>query len=491
MFPSLKQSLSARLLVLTVAFVMVAEILIYAPSIARFRLEVLRYRLVSGHLAGLAVEAAPQGSVAQELETELLEQVGAYSIEVTKPGGRVLTLTAPHVPAVAESYEVTEAGSPEPIRDAFATLFRSGDRVIRAIGPSPRDAEIQVAVVIEEGPLREAMRRYSVRILALSIAISLMTATLVFLALDRLMVRPIRRFTEALVAFRRDPEDESASAMLAGERTDEVGVAQRELVAMQTAVRQALRQRERLAALGTAVTKINHDLRGILSTAVLISERLLESADPEVRRIGPRLLASIERAAALCGQTLAFTRDGVLPLRLERFAPFDLLEEVGAEILEAHAHEPETTRIEWINTVPPDAHIVADREQLFRAIANLARNAVEAAATRLEFTLTEEGDRSTLVISDNGGGLAPRARENLFMAFSATTKANGAGLGLAIAREVLRAHGGDIRLVQTGAEGTSFALSLPADTAVSPAASPVAAGRAAAIKIDHRRHERA
>ena len=82
---------------------------------------------------------------------------------------------------------------------------------------------------------------------------------------------------------------------------------------MQETVRQALRHNARLAALGTAVTKINHDLRNILSTARLISDGLADSEVPEVKRVTPRLLAAIDRAVALCTRTLSFTREGARP----------------------------------------------------------------------------------------------------------------------------------------------------------------------------------
>ena len=109
------------------------------------------------------------------------------------------------------------------------------------------------------------------RILLLSVMISLITAGLVFLSLNALMVRPMRRITASMMAFRRDPEDPAATLPQTS-RADEIGMAQRELIDMQASLRAALRQKERLAALGTAVTKINHGLRNILPTAALVSE---------------------------------------------------------------------------------------------------------------------------------------------------------------------------------------------------------------------------
>jgi signal transduction histidine kinase len=282
----------------------------------------------------------------------------------------------------------------------------------------------------------------------------------VYLTLHALLVRPMRRLTAEVVAFRRDPD--GAPPLVPGSRSDEIGVAERELAAMQGTVRAALRQRERLATLGTAVAKINHDLRGILSTASLLSERLTESADPEVRRVTPRLVASLDRAVELCSQTLSFTRDGVLPLTP---APTDLhrlAEEAGAEVLATARPDGGRVEAEWINDIPAGTLAQVDAAQLGRALVNLGRNAVQAGADRVR--LSAQAGRTgalTLTIADNGPGLAPRARENLFQPFAGSARAGGIGLGLAIAREVLRAHGGDLRLVESGAEGTAFALDIP------------------------------
>ena len=454
------RSLSVRLLWLTILFVMLAEVLIYVPSVARYRQELLRTRLTASQLVALALDTAPQEMFTRELEADLLKHLGAYRMELHRPNRAPVSLSVANPPPIEESFDLSSAGVFDLTVDALAVLFRTQNRVIRVSGAPFFEREFEVVMVINESFLHNVMIDYSFRVLAVSILISLVTASLVFLALDRLTARPIRRITEALVAFRRDPESENASATLDSDRADEVGVAARELISMQAAIRQSLRQRERLAALGTAVTKINHDLRGILSTAALISERLLDSDDPEVRRIGPRLLSAIERAATLCGQTLAFTRDGILPLQRQAIELRPLIDEVGDAVADVQRRAGHAG-IDFINEVKPGLVLMADREQLFRVVANLGRNAVEAAATRIVVSAVEESGRLHLSINDNGSGLAPRAREHLFTAFTGSTKANGAGLGLAIAREVARAHGGDVRLAETGATGTIFTVSLP------------------------------
>src|SRR5882757_67317 len=222
--------------------------------------------------------------------------------------------------------------------------------------------------------MRREMWEFGIRILELSIIISLVAAALVFLSLQWLLVRPMRRITASMTAFRADPENASRD-IVPSRRTDEIGVAQRELAEMQETVRQALRQRARLAALGTAVTKINHDLRGILSTALLVSDGLAESAAPEVRRVAPTLLAAIDRAVALCTRTLDFTRETPPPLIRERFAFAALVDDVGEAIAVARAADPTRSDEPLIrNEVLVTLELDGDRDQLYRVLFNLCHN---------------------------------------------------------------------------------------------------------------------
>jgi signal transduction histidine kinase len=278
---------------------------------------------------------------------------------------------------------------------------------------------------------------------------------LVYYSLHRLMVRPMRRMTQAMVAFREDPED-ATRGITPSNRTDEIGIAQRELASMQMGLRGALQQKTRLAALGIAVTKINHDLKNILATARLVSDRLADSEAPEVRRVTPTLVGAIDRAVDLCAQTLSFTREGPASLDLNRFELGDLVDDVGASL-----PGEVNGKAVWQNCLEPGVEVEADRQQLFRVFSNLGQNAIEAGATEVRVTAGNDGERLIVHVSDNGPGLPPRAREKLFQPFSGSARPGGTGLGLAIARDVIRAHGGDIHLESSTGAGTSFRLTLP------------------------------
>jgi signal transduction histidine kinase len=453
--PHLSAGLSARLLLLTIAFVMLAEVLIYAPSIARFRLVYLEDRLADAHLAILTLDATPDQMVHEDLKRELLTHVEAFAVALTRPQAGKLLLMIDTPRPIDVTYDLRGANPFGLIRDAFVTLWSGGDRVLRVLGSSPKDAAVLAEVVLDEGPLREAMIGFSNRILALSLVISLFTAALVYLTLHWLMVRPMRRLTESMIAFRQAPENAAQSVTPSG-RGDEIGLAQREFAHMQEGLRAALLQKTRLAALGTAVTKINHDLRNILATARLVSDRLDHSHDPEVRQVTPTLVAAIDRAVNLCAQTLNFTREGPPSLDLSRFDLAQLVQDVSRALPAQVNGQPV-----WQSLLEDGLEIEADRDQIFRVLSNLAQNAIDAGATRVEVSARRVDGRVVVSVHDDGPGLAPRARERLFQPFAGTARPGGTGLGLAIARDLVRAHGGEIRLESTTGAGTTFAFELP------------------------------
>jgi len=454
----LPQSLSARLLVLTIFFVMLGEVLIFVPSVARFRMTYFENRLAAGHIATLSLEASEARPLDPSLTDKLLAQVGARGVALYRPNGTVLRLESVNSPTPDATIDLTRPNILLAIRGSFRTLFGNDTRILRVLGPSTTDSAETVEVLLDEAPLRGEMWDFGVRILELSIVISLVAAALVYVSLQWLLVRPMRRITANMMKFREDPEDASRMIAASGRR-DEIGVAERELAVLQRTVRQALGHRARLAALGTAVTKINHDLRSILSTARLVTDGLAASAAPEVRRVAPRLFDSIDRAVALCTRTLDFSREGAPPLAPRRFPLASLIDEVAPDL----ELSEDGMAIEC--AIPPDLVIEADRDQLYRVLLNLARNAVEAGARQLRFAAVRENGVIAIDIADDGPGLPPKAQDNLFRPFFGSARPGGSGLGLAIARELTRAHGGELTLVSTTGSGTVFRLTLPAPSA--------------------------
>ena len=452
---SLFTGLSARLLLLTVLFVMLSEVLIYVPSIARFRRDALNDRLAKAHLAMLALAETPDTMVGKELETTLLQHAGAYAIVLSEPDRKMLMLGESAPPPVHVNVDLRAERPWSMITSALSTLLQTQNRVLKVTGRSPAQPEGTVAVVIDEAPLRERMHAFSIRILTLSIIISLITAGLVFFALQWLMVRPIVQLTEAMMRFRRDPENDAA-ALRPSRRRDEVGVAERELVVMQDQIRTALREKSQLAALGGAVARINHDLRNALATAALASDRLSGIADPEVQRVTPKLYCAIDRAIALCTQTLDFVRDVKSTLRMVCFPVAEAVAEVEAELVDAEG-DPLPIRCRG-----GELTVQADRGQLVRVLSNLAHNAAQAGARTIEVAVAPDDDCLIIEVADDGPGIAAALQSDLFKPFATSGRSGGSGLGLAIAREIVRAHGGELSLAATGPDGTIFRIELPA-----------------------------
>lgn len=453
------RGLSARLLVLTAAFVMLSEVLIYVPSIARFRLTFLENRIAAAHLASLALKSAEDNLVSKSLEMELLANAMVRGIVLKRREARIMMLMEDMPPEVDAVYDLRGATALQLIADAFETLAR-GRRILRVLGDFPDRSEGSIEVIVDEAQLQDAMIDYSTNIMKLSLVISLLTAGLVFLSLQMLLVAPMRRITASMVAFRKAPEN--ATAMIAdSSRSDEIGTAQRELRHMQDDLRAALAQRARLAALGQAVSKINHDLRNILATAQLVSDRLGDVQDPTVRQVAPRLMQSIDRAINLCSQSLSFGRADEAAPNPETVALRDLAEDAVA-----FAGLPSDGAIAWRNDVPSGLALMVDREQIFRVLMNLARNAIQAMAPggnggRIAITAERSGTSVVIEFSDNGPGLPDQAREHLFEAFTGSARAGGTGLGLAIAKELVMAHGGDLSLLKSDGTGTVFRIELP------------------------------
>ena len=230
---------------------------------------------------------------------------------------------------------------------------------------------------------------------------------------------------------------------------------------MQTDLTNVLRQRERLASLGSAVAKVSHDLRNILTTAQLFADRIETSEDPIVARMAPKLMGSIGRAVNLCESTLAFGKAEEPPPALDRV----LLHDVVQEVIESERLAA-SDFLNFAEEVPPNLFVRADPEQLYRVLSNLVRNArqaIEASGKHGRIAVdAEETERAwCITVRDTGPGLPPKAQEHLFTPFQGGIRKGGSGLGLAIAAELIRGHGGALTLRETGAEGSVFEIVLP------------------------------
>lgn len=467
--------LSGRLFLLTVAFVVLAEILVFVPLLASYRLSRLSDRVAAAQVAALVLRAAPEGNVSGDLARRLLAELGARAIAVRDGEAWRLLAVEPVPEAVAETVDLREQDWTGAVRGAFRTLLFPADKPIRAVG-NGRGGLGAVEVLVDEAPLRDRLVAFALRLLAacaVIAAIAAIAAGLVFFVLQRTIVRPVLRLARNIAAFADDPErpDRPASGP---RRTDEIGQAEAALARMEVALGGELRQKRRLAELGLSVSKINHELRNLLTTAQLLGDRFETSSDPLVQRVAPRLVATLDRAIRFCEATLAYGRatEPSPQRRMVALAPLlDELPDLGGLMPAAG--------VQVSVRAPDDLEIDADPEQLLRALTNLVRNAVQAhAASRTQGAHVEiEGFRDgargagrvTILVSDNGPGVPPRARANLFSAFQGSTRPGGTGLGLAIASELVRLNGGTLGLDET-ASGACFRLVIPDRAAQAKAA---------------------
>jgi signal transduction histidine kinase len=468
--------LSLRLLFLTVLFVMLAEVLIFVPSIANFRVAWLTDRLTAARLAALAADAVPGGVVPEAVRNELLSTAQVHSVAIKSDKIRRLVLPANGSFTVDAKYDLRDMPDLdlfEQIRlrgqlivDALAVFFAPEARTILvyghpASGPgSSLGMSDFVEIVLPEAPLKAAMLSYGLNVLGLSVIISMIAAALVYFTLSTLLVQPMMRITRNMLRFSQSPEDPSRIIVPSGRR-DEIGIAEQQLAHMQRELSQVLHQKNRLAQLGLAVSKINHDLRNMLASAQLLSDRLGALPDPTVQRFAPKLIASLDRAISFCNDILRFGRAAEAEPRRELVLLRKLVEEVGEGL------GLPRDGVAWRLDIDPALRIDADREHLFRILNNLVRNAAQAiegqrpgATGEILVRAWRDGRCVVTEVRDSGPGVPEKARAHLFQAFQGSARKGGTGLGLAIAAELATAHGGSLRLLEIN-KGAAFRLDIP------------------------------
>ena len=454
------RTLTGRFLVLTIVFVMLAEVLIFVPSVARFRQDYLLSRLERAQIAALS-QIAADDMVSPELEKELLQNAEVFNIVLRRDEMRQLVLSSPIPSPIYATYDMRDASALELMSDALMDIVEGEDRIIRVIGDPVRSAGLLIEVTMESGPLRTAMIDYGLRILLLSAVISVITAALLFLAVRYFIVMPIRGLVGQVRQYAEAPDDarriiEPRSGMV------EIREAEEALKGMETQLTGALKQRERLAQLGSAVAKISHDLRNILTTAQLFADRMEVSEDPMVKRAAPKLVNSISRAVNLCETTLVFGKAEEPPPRLDRIQ----IARIVDDVLDSERLASGEEEVSFSEDVPDGMVLRADGEQLYRVLSNLVRNARQAIVAsgrpgEIAIRADEDDAAWAITVTDTGPGLPPKAREHLFQPFTGGTRKEGSGLGLAIAAELVKGHGGRLELTRTGEDGTQFVIRLP------------------------------
>ena len=476
---------AGHLLLLTIGFVLLAMALFSASRLTAYRENWLRDRLMVAHSAMMLFGETGKELVPPELADKILDTVGAKSIVVALPDGRRLVAapvgqTAP----IAETVEIAEPASSTPLvsHSTFRTMFAQPGSLARVIGKSQGDGAT-IDVTLDETPLIEALWRISRNFLVLSLIISAVVTCVLWLALWSMVIRPVRRLTSSIIAFGERPQ-ESARVIAPSGRNDEIGRAEAALATMQSSLAHELRQRKRLAELGMAVARINHDLRNMLSAAQLISDRLSAIPDPLAQRLAPRLVATLDRAIQFCQSTLTYGgghEQAPTPRR------FDLRELVRLLVETAEAER--AGAVVYAIDIPPKFELLADPDHVQRVIENLCRNAAQVLVTRgaqngrptaIRLAAIRTDNVALIEISDTGPGFAPEQTAHIFEPFHLTTREGGTGLGLAIAADLVARNGGSISLAEAKSDdfycGARVLITLPTpDPAIRRGRAPASA----------------
>ena len=458
--------LSWKLVALTALFGIVVEILVFVPSIAHFRINRIHEAVHRADLVALALSGAPD--VDRALQNRLLAEMDASVISVRRGDMRRLVAIAEEPPGRID--RIVDLGNPDPWRWSLAALDMLADatpQTLRVLAPADEAGEV-LDLVMSSQPIRVALVRFAGGLAALSIAMLGLVTVAVFFALRRMFLEPLARLGGAMADFADDPENPDR-IIRPSDRGDEIGETERRLAALQTDLAAALTERRHLAGLGLAVSKINHDLRNMLASAQLVTDRLSAIPDGAVQRFVPKLVATLDRAIGYSRAVLDYGRAGEAPPERRLIALRRLVEDVaemsGAREVDGALLLDDAIRFDI--AVPADLEIDADPDQLFRVLLNLVRNARQALEAdsdpalvrRIAVSAERRGTVVTLRVADTGPGVPPRARDKLFRAFQGGVRPGGTGLGLAICAELVKAHGGSIELVD-GGPGATFEVTV-------------------------------
>ncbi len=463
--PNFFKGLSFKLIGTIIVAILLIEIFIYLPSVSNFRVNWLNDKLSSATVAISVLDVVPDVmDLPDGLGDKLLDNAGAIAIVYRRDGqSKLISHSEIDMPTSVIRADMRNSDPMELILGALESLLFGTNRVYNIVGVVQGQKAALIEVLVFEKPLRDAMITYSRNILILSLIVALITSAIIFIYINLVIISPISNLTKNMIAFRKNPKNASL-IINESPRKDEIGIACRELRSMESDLFSMLKQRQHLADLGMAVAKINHDLRNMLNSVQLLSGQVARLDDPEVQHLAPRLVHSLDKAINFAQSVLEYGHQNSTPPKMLPVDLFSLVDEVAIDG-GVFSHP----KIKFINQVPDNISLMVDPEQMARIMLNLIKNATQAfevegvrvsEAQILVKYENRDDEGIAIIISDNGPGLPPRAKENLFKAFEGSARAGGVGLGLIIARELSEAHGGKLEFIEQE-KGARFDICLP------------------------------
>jgi len=443
---------------------MLAELLLFVPSAALFRQSWLMDRAEQAGLLAQAITGIPDFEASELLTQQFMEDTDVLVMSTKHDGMNELILGS--LEDVSEDIsndmpfrmiDLRERRRLPRFRDAFIDFFGTDKGYLRVTTNSPVEGQETLELIIPREKLRLAMRDYFERVFWLSLLIAIITGSMIFLSMSALIIRPVKLLAADITRFRENPNAHRANPRNT-RRKDEIGQLEREFFDMKQSLRASFRQRERLAGLGLSVAKINHDLRNVLTGALMMSDRLAADKEERIQKIGDKLTRNIERGVGLTEDVLAYSKADTADPKIENVRISFLLGEVAADVV----GQFEGTAFK--NKVPSELVVRADPDHAYRIFNNIFRNASQAMQSQEKRVLSVAADvhdgRVNIMLTDTGPGLPDKARDNLFQAFKGGQGKGSTGLGLTISKELSIANGGDLNLVSSDASGTRFQVTL-------------------------------
>ena len=303
----ISRRLSSKLLLLTIGFVMLAEMVIFVPSAAVSRQNWLSDRAEQAGLLALALTGVPDYEASEPLTKQFMTDTDVLLMAAKRDGMTELVLGEP--PSDIGAFVSIDLQNPKRFPSLiapFQDIFSNGKEILMIKANSPVEGQDALELLIPREKLRTELVDFLKRIFWLSLIIAIITGSLIYWSMSAMIIRPVKDLAEDMTAFREDPERQRP-VRGRPKRKDEIGQLEREFIDMKQSQRAAFRQRERLAGLGLAVAKINHDLRNVLSSALLISDRLSMNPDEKLADMGERLTRTVERGIGLTEDVLSLS----------------------------------------------------------------------------------------------------------------------------------------------------------------------------------------
>jgi signal transduction histidine kinase len=426
--------LAARVLAVTIGFVLLAMSLFYVTRLTAHREMLLHGKISAVQTTVDAFGMAGATPPPQDLSQKILNSVDVKWMAIETRAGRHEFVTAGGPLESVESIKADDTSYLESMAATFHALFAAPGTVVKLSAPAQAN-EPAIEFAFDESTLVQSLRRVSYNFLTISLTIAAVVTCVLWSALWRMVLQPVRRLTSNIIAFGESPQDASRVIAPSG-RGNEIGRAETALAVMQGS---------------------------------LASDRLATIPDPLAQRLAPRLVATLDRAIQFCQSTLTYGASRELPPSRRRFDLSDLV----SQVVEAATAEHEVA-IDYNIDIPPRFCVYADPDHMLRVLENLSRNAAQALMAKgatdgrpkaIRFAAIRTDGLALVEISDTGPGFPPDQHDRIFEPFHKSTSDVGAGLGLAIAADLVTRNGGGITLAPAKAEdfycGARFLIKLP------------------------------